>query len=166
MKTRLQEHFGNRIVQIEINGKPNVITFRTTARVVLQDYYSKHQQKQTTAEEKIKLVQAAAKLIKEDIKAIETSNEIYPLCDDLQSQEAGIKYLPDTLRVLLEELFVGKKAEIKVACNDASYSTPGITNTIAVWIGCAAIPSLCITILNRLPLSSWVLLFLPRSSAV
>ena len=114
MKTKLKEHFGERIVQTEINGKPNVVTFRTTARVVLQDYYSKQQQ-QDTAEEKIKLVQAAAKLIKEDIKAIETSLEVYPLCDDLKSQEAGIEYLPDTLRVLLEELFAGKKAGVKVA---------------------------------------------------
>ena len=117
MKTRLQKHFGERIVQTEINGKPNVITFRTTARVVLQDYYSKQQQqeKENTAEEKIKLVQAAAKLIKEDIKAIGTSHEVYPLCNDLKSEEAGIEYLPDTLRVLLEELFAGKKAGIKVA---------------------------------------------------
>ncbi len=44
MKSKLQEHFGERIVQTEINGKPNVVTFRTTARVVLQDYYSKQQQ--------------------------------------------------------------------------------------------------------------------------
>jgi len=37
------------------------------------------------------------------------------LCDDLKSQEAGIKYLPDTLKVLLQELFTGKQAGIKVA---------------------------------------------------
>ena len=30
-------------------------------------------------------------------------------------EEAGIKYLPDTLRVLLEGLFAGKKAGVKVA---------------------------------------------------
>ena len=85
--------------------------------MVLQDYYSKQQQeeKENTAGEKIKLVQAAAKLIKEDIKAIGTSHEVYPLCDDLKSEEAGIEYLPDTLRVLLEELFAEKKAGIKVA---------------------------------------------------
>ena len=94
MKTKLQEHFGERIVQTEINGNPNVITFRTTARVVLQDYYSKqYQEKENTAEEKIKLVQAVAKLIKEDIKAIEISHEVYPLCDDLKSEEGGVKYL-------------------------------------------------------------------------
>jgi hypothetical protein len=44
--------------------------------VVLQDYYSKQQQKHDTVEEKIKLVRAAAKLIKEDIKAIETAHEV------------------------------------------------------------------------------------------
>ena len=115
MKTKLQEHFGERLIQTEINGKPNVVTFRTTARVVLQDYYSKQQQKQNTAEEKIKLVQAAAKLIKEDIKAIETAHEVYPHCNDLTSQEAGIEYLPNTLRVLLEELFAGKKTGVKIA---------------------------------------------------
>ena len=41
MKTRLQGHFGERIVQTKINGKPSIITFSTAARVVLQDYYSR-----------------------------------------------------------------------------------------------------------------------------
>lgn len=112
MKKNLQEHFGERLIQTEINGKQNVVTFRTTARVVLQDYYSKQQQKQDTAEEKIKLVQAAAKLIKEDIKAVETAHEVYPHCNDLTSQEAGIEYLPNTL---LKELFAEKKAGVKMA---------------------------------------------------
>ena len=82
------------MVQTKTNGKPSIITFRTTARVVLQDYYSKQQQqeKENTAEEKIKLLKAAAKLIKEDIKGIGTSHEVYPLCDDLKSEEAGIEY--------------------------------------------------------------------------
>jgi len=115
MKARLWEHFGDRIIQTAINGKLNVVTFRTTARAVLQEYYNNQQQEKDTTEEKIKLVQAAAKLIKEDIKTIETSHEVYPCGDDLQSQEAGIKYLPDTLLVLLEGLFVGKKDGVKVA---------------------------------------------------
>ena len=55
-------------------------------------------------EEKMKLIQAAAKLIKEDIKAIKTSHEVYPACDDLESLEASIDFLPDTLKALLEGL--------------------------------------------------------------
>ena len=115
MKTKLQEHFSDRIIKTEINGKPNVITFRTTARRVLQDYYNKQQQNKNTTEEKIQLIQAASELIKEDIKAMETSHEVYPSCDDLESVEAGFNYLPDTLKVLLEGLFPGKKAGVKVA---------------------------------------------------
>ena len=66
-KMKLQEYFGERIVQSEINGKPNVATFRTTARVVLQDYYSKQQQQQQQQQkknttEKIKPVQAYKQL--------------------------------------------------------------------------------------------------------
>lgn len=115
MKKRLEEHFGTAIVLTEINGKANVVTFRTKARVVLQEYYNKQQLDKCTDEEKIKLVQAAAKLIKEDIKSIETSHEVYPSCDDLESHEAGIEYLPETLKALLTELFSGKKIEVKVA---------------------------------------------------
>ena len=114
MKTRLGEHFGERIMLTVINGKPNVVTFRTTARAVLQEYY-KQRQEINTGEEKVKLVRAAAKLIKEDIKAIETSHEVYPSCDDLESQEAGVKYLPDTLLALLEAMFAGKNSCVKVA---------------------------------------------------
>ena len=48
----------------------NVVTFRTM-------------EGKNTTEGKMKLIQAAAKLIKEDIKAIKTSHEVYPACDDL-----------------------------------------------------------------------------------
>lgn len=90
MKTRLQEHFVEKIIFTEINGKPHVVTIRTTARVVLQDYYETQQKQTNTSEEKIKLVQAAAKLIKQDIKDIGLSYESYPAIDDIESQEAGI----------------------------------------------------------------------------
>ena len=39
MKTKLQELYGDRIINTEINGKPNVVTFRSTAKAVLQDFY-------------------------------------------------------------------------------------------------------------------------------
>jgi len=52
-KNRLQEHFGKRIVQSEINSKLNAITFKPTARKGLQDYNRKQQQENVnTAEEK------------------------------------------------------------------------------------------------------------------
>ncbi len=44
MKKRLQEHFGEKIILTEINGKSNVATFKTTARAMLHEYYKQQQQ--------------------------------------------------------------------------------------------------------------------------
>ena len=113
MKQKLQQHFGDIIILTDINGKPNVVTFRTTARKVLQDYYS--QRKEDPEEEKIRLVEAAAKIIKEDIKSAQTLSNTYPSCNVLQSSESCLEYLPESLRILLEGLFAGKHIGVKVA---------------------------------------------------
>ncbi len=105
MKKRLQEPFGEKIILTEINGKSNVATFRTTARAVLHEYYKQQQQDKNTTEETMKLIQAAARLIKEDIKSITMTHDVYPSCDDLRSQEAGTEFLPDTLKELLKKGF-------------------------------------------------------------
>ena len=39
MKARLQEHFGDQIIITEINGKPNVVTFRSTVDNILHDFH-------------------------------------------------------------------------------------------------------------------------------
>lgn len=39
MQQKLQEHFGDRIVQTEINGKPNVVTFRSKVSALLHNFY-------------------------------------------------------------------------------------------------------------------------------
>ena len=40
MKARLQEHFGDQIFVTEINGKPNVVTFRRTVANILYDFHA------------------------------------------------------------------------------------------------------------------------------
>ena len=115
MKKRLEEYFGEKTIYTQMDGKPIVVTMKTTAKAVLQDYYDTQNKETNTNEEKIRFVKAAAKLIKQDIKEIELSNESYPNVDDIESPEAAIRILPDTLRLLLEELFVGTKTQAKVA---------------------------------------------------
>ena len=41
MKAELYKHFGDRIVMAELNGKLNVVTFRSTASQILYDYNQK-----------------------------------------------------------------------------------------------------------------------------
>ena len=62
------------IDQRDINGKPNMVTFRITARVLLQQFYN--QQRQYPEEEKIRLIQTGAKRIRDDIKAVQIPHNI------------------------------------------------------------------------------------------
>ena len=54
----LHEHFGDRIIQTEINGKPNVVTCSNKAKAVLCEFYS--HQKADPESEKRRIVQTAA----------------------------------------------------------------------------------------------------------
>ena len=112
MQQKIQEHFGDRIIQTEINGKPNVVTFRSKASTVLQDYHS-HQTADPDTD-KMRLVETAAKLIREDIKSVKTSHTVYPSYDELGSDEC-INFLPETLRSFLEGLIRGKGAQTKIS---------------------------------------------------
>ena len=112
MQMKLHEHFGDRIIQTEMNGKPNVVTFRNKAKVDLHEFYS--HQKADPETEKRRIVQTAAKLIRDDIKAVETSNPVYPAGDQLEPDQC-INFLPETLKALLEGLIVGKGIQTKIA---------------------------------------------------
>ena len=80
MKTKLLEYFGDRIVITDINGKPNVVTFRTTAAAILQEFYIQ-QDDVDIEEQKMNIIKTAAKLIKKDLKSLPTSSGNYPTID-------------------------------------------------------------------------------------
>ena len=66
MQTRLQEHFSDNSINVKINDKPTVITFR------IQRFYN--QQRHDPEEEKIRLIQTAAKLLRDDIKDVQKTS--------------------------------------------------------------------------------------------
>ncbi|CAG2215125.1 unnamed protein product [Mytilus edulis] len=53
MKNELQEHFGDKVIISEINGKPNVVTFRNTVRSILQEFYEQTNTNRRIDEEKV-----------------------------------------------------------------------------------------------------------------
>ena len=73
---------------------PNVVTFRSTAKAVLQDFYQQEKTEFDADVEKIRLIETAAKLIRNDIKVIETSNTAYLTCEEMASEDACIDFLP------------------------------------------------------------------------
>ena len=105
MKEKLKEHFGDRIVVTNVNGRPNVVTFKTTADAILQEFHAQSFGKDQE-EEKMSIIRTAAKLIKQDIKAIVTSDTSYPKVDE--DLEKHIQFLPFSLQVFLDHLVAGK----------------------------------------------------------
>ena len=113
MKAKLMEHFGDKILITEINGKANVVTFRNTAETILQEFHV--HQKDHPEQEKKHIIKAAAKLIKNDIKLVETSTEHYPPVDEIETEDRCLNFLPDTLKLLLEGILTGKDIGMKLA---------------------------------------------------
>ena len=108
----LKKHFGDEIVITEPNGKPNVVTFRHTASSIISDFYSIPNNNDLESE-KIHIIETAAKLLKSDIKLLKQSCDTYPDSTQISVEEALI-FLPNSLQVLLEDLFAGKDSKKKV----------------------------------------------------
>ena len=64
--------------------------------------------------EAVRLVQTAAKLIRNDTKCVEVDNSHYPPTD-LMSTEKAFEYLLTQLTTFLENLFTGKCLDQKIA---------------------------------------------------
>ncbi|KAG0717191.1 hypothetical protein GWK47_054962 [Chionoecetes opilio] len=113
MKDKLLNQFGDKIIIADMNGKPNVVTFRGVASSILQAFY--RQQKESDPEaEKLRLIKTAADLIKSDIKQVSQIRNIYPTTIDMSTVNAATKFLPESLKLLLEMLFVGKGKDLKI----------------------------------------------------
>ena len=67
-----------------------------------------------TQAEKMRLIKTAAQLIKSDIKSVVQDKSIYPSSLDMSNNETVKEYLPESLRLLLKMLFVGKDKDLKV----------------------------------------------------
>lgn len=114
MKVKLKEHFGNEVFITSKSTHQNLVYLRQTASTIISDFYSfpKEQDPET---EKLRIVMAAAKLIKSDIKEIEGTGDTFPSTRDMSSAEEALKFVPDLLRSFLDKIFVGKDNDLKLA---------------------------------------------------
>ena len=113
MKDRLVDHFGDRVIVTTVNGKSNVATMRQTAESVLLEFHA-NQSKDPLTQQKL-ILEAAAKLILDDIKQVETGPATYPSSTDIESAEASLNFLPDSLKIFLGKILTAKDVELKIA---------------------------------------------------
>ena len=113
MKEKLLDHFGDKIVVTEINGTQNVVTLRHTASAILRYFYQ--QPKDIDPEtEKLRLIKAAANLVKSDIKSVIQPKDVYPTSLAMSAIPEATNFLPQSLRLLLNCLLVGKDKDLKL----------------------------------------------------
>ena len=112
MKSKLSELYGPDIIITGGTAAADIITYRQAACTILQDYHKKPKDVDIQLQ-KLQLIEAAARLLRSDIKEVTPiTNEWYPLSDDLDLK-SSLLYLPESLRLLCSKLFVGTKTEKK-----------------------------------------------------
>lgn len=116
MKDKLNEHFKDQLFITEINGKSNVVTFRHRAATILSEFYKERNLEESQSDKCMRIVQTAAKLIRSEIKKMDSSSsDKYPSHDQLMEQNLALGYLPPTLQEMLGILFTGKDTDLKRA---------------------------------------------------
>ena len=114
MKKKLIDHFGDSIIISELDGKANVVTFKSAAHSILNTFYNR-QKKNDCESEKTAIIKTAAKLIQSDIKDIGANKEFYPSSDEIVSIESNLKCVPGSLQDFLKHIIENKKSEVKIA---------------------------------------------------
>lgn len=113
MRQKLNERYGQNIIITSINGKPDVVTFRYTARYILHEFF--RESKNGEAENKDAIIKAAAKIIRSEIKSMSVSKQAYPKPSEVECLQQNLSFLPGGLGALLQGIFSEEKHPLKIA---------------------------------------------------
>ncbi|CAH1110828.1 unnamed protein product [Psylliodes chrysocephalus] len=102
MLQKLKEHFFGNIIVFSKYGLPNMITIgKTVADIILN--YQKKKKLEDPESEKYHLIEAAAKLIKTEIKLLSATTKHYPSSSEIASEQENKKLLPSVLQHFLDK---------------------------------------------------------------
>ena len=86
MNRRLLDHYGERVIINEVKGRQNIITLRSTASNILKKVYSLPHSEDPKIQ-KFRAIETATKIIKTDIKAVETRKDVYHSAEAISTPE-------------------------------------------------------------------------------
>ncbi|CAM1332427.1 Uncharacterised protein r2_g4157 [Pycnogonum litorale] len=115
LKGQLHKRYGDSIYIAEGEGLQDIVTMKEKTSQILRSYFKTNRQAEDEESQKRMIIDTASRLIKSDVKTnVESVTDQYPSTDSLKLT-AALDYLPETLRLLLSNLFVGKDTNRKVA---------------------------------------------------
>ena len=114
MKKKMLEYFGDNIIIAEVNGKQDVVTFKSEAHAILHAFYKRSKSDECKSEKEA-IITTAARFILNDIKSMDKRKDIYPQASQITAMETNLEYLPDSLQLLLQKVIDNKQGKKKIA---------------------------------------------------
>ncbi|KAG7178151.1 hypothetical protein Hamer_G003931 [Homarus americanus] len=113
LKGHLKEQYRDNVHFAEGEGLYDIVSMREKTSQILRFYFNF--QAKDEESQKQAIIETAARLIKSDIKSnVPSLTDQYPSAKSLKLDSA-LSFVPDTLQMLLNGLFVGKETRRKVA---------------------------------------------------
>lgn len=111
LKLRLIGKLKNTVIITEVPGKVAVLCLKNKCDELITDDWFKNNT--NTKEKRLKVIKAAAQILKEDIRTIVCDVDTYPAVDDVRL--GGENQFPNSLDVFFNELITkGKNRDIKI----------------------------------------------------
>ena len=113
LKQRLQDHYGDHVFFAERQGRKNVLCFRDMAEYIINEkWYS--DRKQAATDDAYRIIDAAAKIIREEVREATFTKEEYPSPNDIRDKDKGREFLTPMLNALMARLM--PSSHIKQIC--------------------------------------------------
>ena len=165
LKKRILADFKDQVVITNVNGKPDVITFLSTASKILQDFNDNREIEQAIITKKMKIIKAASDIIRNDIKSLENILTSYPTSKNIENCQ---DLTPGTLSYFLSNLITFKNSSL-TKCSIAKVLIQNVRpRTIITPLQLALAVSLhrhfASKVFNRHFKQTWILLLILRSS--
>ena len=106
LQEKLWMKYGDNI-DIISEGYRNIVSFKNMSKMIINDkWYA--DRKATPEEDKERVIIAAAKLVKAEIRQMKYNKEYYPSENSIADVEEGKKYIPESLLAFLETIIKSK----------------------------------------------------------
>ena len=113
IKRKLEDKYGDHIFFSEVCGKKNVICFRNIAASIINDKWY-NDRKMSMEDESFRIVTAAAKLIKSQIRESSYQMNEYPLTSDFNDVKYAKTWVPGLLTTFLENLIPQELKQVSI----------------------------------------------------
>ena len=109
LKKQLLEKYGDHI-EFTSDGYRDIVCLKNMAERIINDsWYA--ERKENATEDKYRIIEAAAKLIRAEIREMKFSKDVYPDDESIADPEEGLKWIPKSLRMLLEPVIDSKQKQ-------------------------------------------------------